>query len=76
MAEPYTNPIPSDGLDRSHELLSACQVASVLGVSLRTTHRWCAEGTLPEPKLISGRRRWVRADLVAWLSSRGGVDHA
>ena len=49
------------------EYLSAKEVASLVGVSLRTVRRWIAEGTLPAAR-VGGVVRIRRRDLERVLT--------
>lgn len=45
-------------------LISARELAPLLGVHPTTLRRWCRDGSFPKP-FGNGRLRWVRRDLVA-----------
>jgi excisionase family DNA binding protein len=51
------------------ELLTKQEVAELLHVSRRTIDRWTASGKGPPSVVLpaSGRRRWRRGDVRAWL---------
>ena len=66
--EPQPNPRP---LAR---VLSAREVATLLGVSMATLYRLRQAGTLPNPIRISRQRVGWRSDAIAaWLESRASV---
>lgn len=53
------------------EFLSDAQMCELLGITLRTSGRWRAEGRGPRFIRIGGSRvRYRRADLDAWISER------
>ena len=61
-------------------LLTARQVAELLGVSAETVLRWTRRGELPAIKLPGGAIRFREDELGAWLaeratSERGVVEH-
>ena len=51
-------------------LLTAREVADLLGVSTETTLRWTRRGDLPAFRLPSGAIRYRAADIDAWLMGR------
>lgn len=51
-------------------LLTARQVAAVLGVNRETVLRWTRRGELPAIKLPGGAIRYREVDLEAWLEQR------
>ncbi len=51
-------------------LLTAREVADLLGVSTETILRWTRRGDLPAIRLPSGALRYRDADLDGWLTSR------
>ncbi|MGH4013153.1 MAG: helix-turn-helix transcriptional regulator [Pseudonocardiaceae bacterium] len=56
------------------ELLTARQVAELLGVSLWTLRKWTRDGLGPQPHRLGPRAiRYSREDVNAWLRSRRGV---
>jgi len=61
---PEVNP-RQDGSDRL--LLSANQVAELLGVSVRTLWRLLSAGKLPAPVRLGGSVRWRNADIRQWI---------
>jgi excisionase family DNA binding protein len=61
----------------SERLLTARQVAELLGVSAETVLRWTRRGLLPAIKLPSGAIRYRPEDLDAWLHEHAtGADGA
>ena len=51
-------------------LLTARQVADLLGVSSETVLRWTRRGLLPAIRLPGGAIRYRESDLEAWLQER------
>jgi excisionase family DNA binding protein len=51
-------------------LLTARQVADLLGVSAETVLRWTRKGDLPAIRLPGGAIRYRESDLDDWLSLR------
>jgi excisionase family DNA binding protein len=51
-------------------LLTARQVAELIGVSTETVLRWTRRGELPAIRLPGGALRYREADLDDWLSRR------
>jgi len=51
-------------------LLTAREVAAVLGVSTETVLRWTRRGVLPGFRLPSGQLRFRSEELEAWLAQR------
>ena len=51
-------------------LLTAREVAELLGVSAETTLRWTRAGKLPAIRLPSGAIRYREADIDEWLAAR------
>jgi excisionase family DNA binding protein len=61
-------------------LLTARQLADLLGVSVETVLRWTRRGDLPAIRLPGGALRYRGAELDAWIEGRatprrGVVDH-
>ncbi len=54
----------------SSALLTARQVAELLGVCPVTVARWTRRGTLPAIRLPSGQLRYDPEDIEAWLRQR------
>lgn len=53
-------------------LLSAAQLASLLGCNVRTARRWRKERGFPKPiKVAKGALRWRRADVERWIGEKG-----
>lgn len=52
------------------ELLTARQVAELLGVSTATVLRWTREDKLPGFRLPSGAIRYRDADIQRWVEDR------
>lgn len=51
-------------------LLTAREVADMLGVSAETVLRWTRRGELPAIRLPGGAIRYREADLEEWLAAR------
>jgi len=51
-------------------LLTAREVADMLGVSAETVLRWTRRGELPAIRLPGGAIRYREADLDEWLTAR------
>jgi excisionase family DNA binding protein len=51
-------------------LLTAREVADVLGVSTETVLRWTRRGDLPAIRLPGGAIRFRKSDLDGWLEER------
>jgi excisionase family DNA binding protein len=51
-------------------LLTAREVADLLGVSAETVLRWTRRGELPAIRLPGGAIRYRKDELDAWLSDR------
>jgi len=63
--------VGNDGLGRWRtRLLTAREVATVLGVSTETVLRWTRRGVLPGFRLPSGQLRFRSEELEAWLAQR------
>jgi excisionase family DNA binding protein len=52
-------------------LLTAREVAELLGVSAETVLRWTRRGELPAIRLPGGALRYREPELEAWLQARG-----
>lgn len=52
----------------TRELLSAGEVAAMLGVGTRTVHRMRAEGRLPPIVRIGRLVKWKRADIARFAA--------
>jgi len=52
------------------QLLTARQVAELLGVSTETVLRWTRRGDLPALRLPGGAIRYREPDLDEWLAAR------
>jgi excisionase family DNA binding protein len=60
----------------AERLLTAREVADMLGVSTETVLRWTRAGDLPAIRLPGGAIRYRPAELEAWLAARATVDMA
>ena len=49
-------------------LLSALELADRFGVPSVEVEAWAAEGLLPDPVLVEGRRFWRQLDIELWLT--------
>jgi excisionase family DNA binding protein len=66
---------PDDGLSArwdvvTSRLLTARELAGLLGVSTETVLRWTRRGDLPAIRLPGGAIRFREDDLDAWLMAR------
>lgn len=50
-------------------LLSAAEVAALLGFSVRQIRRWDVSGRLPRPIVFKRRKKWRRSDVEAWVAA-------
>jgi excisionase family DNA binding protein len=50
-------------------LLSAREVASVLGISERQVWRMVSAGELPAPKNVGTLTKWRRSEIEAWVEN-------
>jgi excisionase family DNA binding protein len=55
-------------------LLTAREVAGLLGVSPETVLRWTRRGELPAVRLPGGAIRYREEELEVWLGARGTTD--
>lgn len=55
---------------REKQLLSAEEVAQVLGIGERTVWRHRQAGRLPPPLAVGGRTLWHRADIEDWIREK------
>lgn len=58
---------PSPSGSRESLLLTADEVAQLLGISTRTLWRLCSAGRCPPPLRIGGNTRWRRAEIETWV---------
>lgn len=58
---------PPEAVQGKPELLTAAEVAALLGCSMRTVIRLADAGRMPRGAKLGGLRRWRRAELAAWL---------
>lgn len=53
-------------------LIAVSEVATMLGVSVRTVWRLASSGALPPPLRLSGQlRRWRESDVADWIAAGG-----
>lgn len=50
------------------EFIPAKVLAEILGVDVRTVHRYKSAGKLPKPIRFGGNVRWRRQDIDDWLA--------
>ena len=50
-------------------LLSAAELARLLGVSRSTVWTWHSSGKIPLPVRIGGTTRWRRREIEAWIAT-------
>lgn len=56
----------------SQQYWDAEDIAAFAGVVPSVVSNWQTRyGNFPAPVLVGGRKSWRRADIVAWLESRG-----
>ncbi|MHB8863461.1 MAG: helix-turn-helix transcriptional regulator [Pirellulaceae bacterium] len=48
-------------------LISAPELAKILGISARSVWRLLSAGKLPAPVRLGGAVRWRRSDVLAWI---------
>lgn len=58
-------PNPDDALITSHE------AALLIGVTIKSLHRWEEEGLISPARTPGGHRRYRRDDVLALLQERG-----
>ena len=68
---PTTQDPPKNDTAPDDALLTAQDLAAVLGCDLRTLRRWRHEGRIPEPVRIGGALRWRRCAVDTWLERDG-----
>jgi len=56
-------------LDQDLALLTASELAQVLGTSTRTVWRLLAAGKLPKPVRLGARPRWPVEELRQWIKA-------
>lgn len=59
---PFISPITS-------ELLTRQQVSLMLGLSEGEVRSLATRGAMPKPVVLSGRHRWIAADIRAWIAA-------
>ena len=69
MSEP-NDVCQSDGPNHGSQpiLLSAGQLAQLLGISTRTLWRRDGAGDLPRPVMVGPTKRWRRGEIEAWVA--------
>ncbi len=53
-------------------LIDACELARLLGISVRSVHRFRSAGKLPRSVQVCGSSkvlRWRRAEVIAWVDA-------
>lgn len=55
--------------DEASSMLTAKDLAKMLGINLRSVWRRKADGTLPQPVQLGRSVRWVRKEVERWLAS-------
>lgn len=50
-------------------LVSARDVAELMGCTPETVHDHCRRGLLPAPTVIRGRKYWPRPSIEKWIDS-------
>ena len=57
-------------VEGARQLLTSRDLARLCGVTDRTLRNWRRDGDLPRQMALSGRPRWSRAVVDAWLEGR------
>lgn len=67
--ENLSNQLATLGAGEAHvpTLMSANDLATMLGADVRTVRRWVREHQVPEPIRIGGTLRWKRSAVERWL---------
>ncbi len=60
----------TDGTPEEPLLLTADEVAALLGVSRSVFYRWDARGDVPRALRIGRMRRWSRLEVIRWVERR------
>jgi len=56
--------------EQPRKLLTSGEAAAALGVTVRTLHRWEADGRIPRPvRTPTGHRRYDAAEIAALLKA-------
>ncbi len=58
-----------DGIGAAPRLIPAKAVAKILGVDVRTIHRYKSAGKLPKPFRFGGNVRWREDDILRWINA-------
>ena len=66
----YVNKISSETI-----FLTQPEISNWIKVSKSTVYKWVKDGQFPRPVMLgkaekNGTARWIRADIIQWLSSR------
>ena len=56
---------------KAEKLLTASQVADLIGVSVATVHRWTEAGILHASRTLGGHRRYVKEDVQQVIDEQG-----
>ena len=71
-AQRTTTKAPPEPTD---QLMTAAQVADLLGIGQRSVWRWRSEGRIPAPVLLGPRTaRWRLSAIEQWLTALEGAD--
>lgn len=57
-------------LASTDRLLKAREVASLLGLGVRTVWRLASAGEIPRPIAVGQSARWLESELKAWIKER------
>ncbi|WP_390895658.1 helix-turn-helix transcriptional regulator [Stieleria tagensis] len=71
MLQNSTGPDSGQGTKRPTLLVTAREVADLIGVTVRTVNRWYETGEMPIPVKTpgGGHRRWKRRDIEIWVDA-------
>tara|TARA_B100000989_G_C19308496_1_gene371487 strand:- start:152 stop:397 length:246 start_codon:yes stop_codon:yes gene_type:complete len=66
----YVNKISSETI-----FLTQPEISNWIKVSKSTVYKWVKDGQFPRPVMLgkpekNGTARWIRSDIIQWLSSR------
>lgn len=59
-----------EGVASTDRLLKAREVASLLGLGVRTVWRLASAGEIPRPIAVGRSARWLESELAAWIKER------
>jgi predicted DNA-binding transcriptional regulator AlpA len=62
---------PAAGIELPSRLLTAEDLAGLLGIKTATVYLWARRGKLPPGRLVGKFRRWTPAEIRVHLEARG-----